>query len=104
MKEKRILITSLVIIVLIAGTLTLFLGGRNDAGGSNIVSVPDVITVEETSVVVQESTADVAIPATVTIQSEKVIPTPRAGLEATDPSSVNLLSGNVQLVEAFAFW
>lgn len=31
-------------------------------------------------------------------------PTPRSGLEATDPTTVNLASGQVQMVEFFAFW
>lgn len=31
-------------------------------------------------------------------------PTPRSGLEATDPGGVKLASGRVQLVEFFAFW
>jgi len=31
-------------------------------------------------------------------------PTPRQSLEATDPSTVKLASGKVQLVEFFAFW
>lgn len=31
-------------------------------------------------------------------------PTPRAGLEATDPETVVLASGDIQLVEFFAFW
>ncbi len=30
--------------------------------------------------------------------------TPRTELEATDPATVQLASGNVQLVEFFAFW
>jgi hypothetical protein len=32
------------------------------------------------------------------------MPTARAGLEATDPTSVNLASGKPALVEFFAFW
>ena len=32
------------------------------------------------------------------------LPTPRQNLEATDPSTVKLDSGQVQLVEFFAFW
>ena len=47
---------------------------------------------------------EVTAEATATNQSEPVVPTLRTDLEATDPSSVNLLSGGVQLVEAFAFW
>jgi predicted small secreted protein len=31
-------------------------------------------------------------------------PTPRVGLVATDPSTVSLASGEIQLVEFFAFW
>lgn len=31
-------------------------------------------------------------------------PTARVGLQATDPETVNLASGEIQLVEFFAFW
>jgi hypothetical protein len=31
-------------------------------------------------------------------------PTPRQGLVSTDPQTVNLASGDIQLVELFAFW
>jgi len=33
-----------------------------------------------------------------------VKPTPRANLSSTDPSTVSLASGRLQLVEFFAFW
>ena len=33
-----------------------------------------------------------------------MVPTPRADLYATDPAIVNLASGEVQLIEMFAFW
>ena len=33
-----------------------------------------------------------------------VPPTPRAAMEATDPATVSLASGGIQLVEFFAFW
>ncbi|UCF62089.1 MAG: hypothetical protein JSV37_05195 [Anaerolineaceae bacterium] len=36
--------------------------------------------------------------------SPDVDPTPRQGLEATDPSTVLLASGKPTLVEFFAFW
>ncbi len=32
------------------------------------------------------------------------VPTPRQNLEASDPASVELASGQLQLVEFFAFW
>ncbi|MEN8173336.1 MAG: hypothetical protein ABFS03_10705 [Chloroflexota bacterium] len=33
-----------------------------------------------------------------------VLPTPRTEMEATDPSMVVLASGEIQLIEFFAFW
>ncbi len=44
MKDKRIVIVGVVIAVLIAGVSIVVLGGRNNAGGSDILSVPGVIT------------------------------------------------------------
>ena len=35
---------------------------------------------------------------------ESLVPTPREGLEATDPSTVVLASSKPTLVEFFAFW
>ena len=43
-------------------------------------------------------------PAEDTQEIAAAVPTVRAGLESTDPASVNLISGNIQLVEVFAFW
>ncbi len=43
-------------------------------------------------------------PAEATQEIAAAVPTVRAGLESTDPASVNLISGNIQLVEVFAFW
>ena len=37
-------------------------------------------------------------------QAEALRPTPRAALDATDPSTVSLGSGEIQLVEFFAYW
>ncbi len=36
--------------------------------------------------------------------SERVEPTARVGLQGTDPETVNLASGDIQLIEFFAFW
>jgi hypothetical protein len=38
------------------------------------------------------------------LEAQTVAPTPRADLYATDPASVTLASGKVQLVELFAYW
>lgn len=37
-------------------------------------------------------------------KSPELQPTSRAGLEATDPETVTLASGDIQLIEFFAFW
>lgn len=52
--------------------------------------------------VVAENTADEATEDAVL--EEMAAPTPRADLYATDPATVSLASGDVQLVEMFAFW
>lgn len=36
--------------------------------------------------------------------NQEAKPTARAGLQATDPETVSLGSGDIQLVEFFAFW
>lgn len=36
--------------------------------------------------------------------TEPLVPTPREGLEATDPSTIVLASGKATFVEFFAFW
>lgn len=38
------------------------------------------------------------------VETQVVLPTPRAELYATDPSSVSLASGDFQFVELFAYW
>jgi hypothetical protein len=37
-------------------------------------------------------------------ENEIIAPTPREGLVSSDPGSVHLASGEIQLVEFFAFW
>ena len=65
---------------------------------------------EETAVIAIPTETDGAAlpeetPATGEIATEAAAPLPvRAELEATDPSTVQLASGGVQLVEFFAFW
>jgi hypothetical protein len=52
----------------------------------------------------QEKPTIDSAPPPVTEPSPDVVPTPREGLEATDPSTVVLASGKPTLVEFFAFW
>jgi len=37
-------------------------------------------------------------------ENEVVLPTPRQDLQSTDPESVDLAAGKLQLIELFAFW
>ncbi len=103
MRDNRIVIVALVVLVLVGGVVFVFFGGRNNTETQTVSTVPDGNSVEETAPVIQETTV-VAAPATNTVESEPMVPTPRASMVATDPGSVNLVSGNVQFVEAFAFW
>jgi len=70
------------------------------ACSGNIASTAQPVIVNETTVAkatVTQTSAGEEVG-----QEER--PTPRGGLEATDPSQVNLAAGKVQLVEFFAFW
>ena len=56
-------------------------------------TITEVISTEDTSVEENVPTAE-----------EVIMPTVKKDLEATDPGTVNLASGDVQLIEFFAFW
>ena len=110
MKDNQKLIVVLRAVVLIIGVISVFVfnGNRGEkAGDADVVvtegNTSEVIETEEpktgsvpTLEVVQETAEDVT--------EESLVPTPRAGLESTDPSVVSLASGEIQLVEFFAYW
>ncbi len=54
------------------------------------------------------ATAEMAATEAATLPAQTALPTetraPRTALEATDPSTVSLAAGELQLVEFFAFW
>jgi len=77
-KNNRILFAGVLVAILIAGGLIIFNIGRGSGETPQIVSSSEEINGQ--------------------------LPTARTGLEATDPGTVNLKSGSLQLVEAFAFW
>jgi len=104
MKDNRIILVGIVAVLVIAGVVIVFFGGRSSSGDQNIVSATDIITVAETDSTSQGSSTEVVEVNTSTSEPEQVVLTPKTELEATDPSTVNLVSGNVQFVEAFAFW
>ena len=107
MKNKKIILIIVAGIVLIAGAVYIGLPDQKDA--------PEVIedTAEATEMVdLQEmptSTSSVVESVTeeepsAIAQDQKPNPTPRAEMVGTDPGRVNLASGDIQLVEIFAFW
>ena len=106
MREKNKILLVSVIAILVVGIAVVFVftGGRNDS--ERAVTQPAVV--EEVAVVDTEITATEAQQSADPTQSEdveeQIIPTPRTGLESTDPATVSLATGEIQLIEAFAFW
>ena len=97
---------------IVAGVLLIAVSGLLAACSPGIASQNEVIS--PTSGQVQPDNADIA--ATEVVQADQAdlpgdtenpappVPTARTGLESTDPGTVNLASGEIQLIEAFAFW
>ena len=103
--NKNKLISAFVVGVILIGMTgcSLWTKGGTDTGGDMIDVVPT-----EVSEVPTEAIEDVEEPTEAALSeevaTEVVKPTPRGELVATDPGTVNLASGNYQLVEIFAFW
>ena len=100
MSDKRKIIIGAVIVIIILAVILVPIGIRNTGTPSEIGSVSGDSIAESTKAV-QENADNFTKE---TIEVGDVIPTVRPELSATDPSTVNLISGNVQFVEAFAFW
>ncbi len=104
-KNSKTMIVALVATLLVGITVVVVGLGRNNAlkEFATDPTVADEVSTEIT--VIPATEADQATEATqAEITEAPVIPTARAGLESTDPATVNLNSGEIQLVEAFAFW
>jgi hypothetical protein len=71
-------------------------------------SAPPVVEDPTQGSISTQESPEVPAPDSATIPETEasldVVPTPRQGLEATDPSTVMLASGKPTLVEFFAFW
>jgi hypothetical protein len=105
MRDNNRLITVVIVAVLLIGAAFAFvILGRGEQ--PNVASTPkpeEQIAAAATAIPaieIQEETE----PTQAEVEEAQVAPTPRAGLEATDPETVNLASGDIQLVEVFAFW
>lgn len=72
---------------------------------ASMVSPPPAATATEAQPVAPSAmvTVEQALP-TATPSALPASPTPKQALEATDPTTVQLASGQVQLIEFFAFW
>ena len=110
MKDNRITIAILlaVLVVVVIMAFVVF-GDKETVSEQNGVPAIAEVQLEDTTVPVEtgiieteEVTQDseTAVPAVENI----VLPTVRTGLESTNPASVNLASGDLQLIEFFAFW
>lgn len=111
MKDNRKILILIVGVLLIFVTAAIFVVGNRGSAGNEETSEPvtEISTVESLdtgSSDASEVSASEETPETAESTQEvaAVIPTPRTGLESTDPASVNLTSGSIQLVEVFAFW
>jgi hypothetical protein len=106
--SKAKIITVVSVLLIVAGGI--WFSGRGKAVRSNPLSEP--LRSQEAGFVEVEPGVEVPegekqIAQTVNLPTNtpmEVPPTPRAGLESTDPSTVALASGETQLVEFFAFW
>ena len=106
MRDKNKIISVLLIALLLIGIAVVFVvTGRNErteqitdqsAQVEEIVNADTEVPITEVQEAA-ESTEEAVI-------EEQAPPAPRAGLESTDPATVNLASGQLQLVEVFAFW
>jgi len=104
-RKLMILIFTLVILVGISGVVIL----NQRGSGSNYLSTDItkeeldpigtmVITPEEQNSDYNEETE------LVVVEETEDPPATKTGLASTDPATVNLASGSIQLVELFAFW
>ena len=100
--KKRLVYFSMIIILLFAAAACVSDGQLEMApsqvqdGGKIPVETEDALPATP-SQAAPEATKEQAA-------GEDKIPTARIGLQATDPEIVSLASGEIQLVEFFAFW
>jgi len=103
--NNKILIV-IIVAVLLMGIAGVFVVFPRSKGSEQVVTNPvlvkeAVVTDSEKLTIEVQEAAD---PTQSEVVDEQIIPTPRSGLESTNPATVNLTSGEIQLVEVFAFW
>ena len=106
MKEKNKIIGVFIVALLIFGIAVVFVvSGRNERTEQITDQSAQVeeIVLTDTEIPATDI-KEAAEPTVKAVVEEQAPPAPKAGLESTDPATVNLASGQLQLVEVFAFW
>ena len=103
-KNNKILIV-LITIVLLVGIVVVFIVGENKDSGQAINQPEAVEKIAAADTEMQAADdQQVADPTQTKVEENQILPTPRTSLESTDPATVSLASGEIQLIEIFAFW
>ena len=111
MKDNRKVVILIAVALFIVGGLVVMVVGRKDPA---VLELP-VSAPTETSVVENNQTENTQVPVDASEDTdpeptvaeaapELVIPAVKTGLESTNPATVNLTNGDIQLIEMFAFW
>ena len=99
------LVLTLVILVAISGVVIL---NQRGSGSNELSTEPakeEIVAIDTQVVTPEENIAENYEEATLVVAEEtEEPPATKTGLESTDPKTVNLASGSIQLVELFAFW
>lgn len=107
MKQYRYLVGVLAGIVLIVGAVYVLNRSQPQDGSEIVLETEEQVQVPDTQAL-PTSTSEIAQnPTEEVLENTPTVtipPTPRTEMEGTDPSTVNLASGDIQLVEIFAFW
>lgn len=101
--DSKKLITIIIISGLLVGGALLILPDLMTSPSTAENNAPDDLLATENSPGETQSIVDVN--SEDDLEEDQInLPTPRQELESTDPGSVELAAGKLQLVELFAFW
>lgn len=105
MRDNNRIITVIIAAALLIGAVFAFviLGRGEQTEQASAPNPEEQIAAAGTAIPTIEIMDEVE-PTQAVVEEAQLAPTPRGGLEATDPAAVNLASGDIQLVEVFAFW
>jgi len=99
MRDNRTIIVIFGVGVIVIGLVFFVLTGGKTKN-TDVVNVSEAPKSTNTTAAVDDGSG----PATATVESAAIAPDPKEGLEATDPGTVELASGDLLFVEAFDFY